>query len=378
MENAKPHLFKKTRILCMLTSACSDAGSIRKLAQAGMNIACLDLSEETYEVHRKRIRLVQDVNRNDDYNAAVCVIVRADELHHEKGVEDLRFACRNDADFLILQGCELARDIVFVRKTLQEEGKERIRIIAGLGSEAGIDSLDSILEACDGIFLERDGLLKEYEPQDEVILEKEIVEMCNEAGKPVILTVHFARSMTILRAADAVNLVLEGCDGIFLKPGSSGDVHPSETCELISCIAEKTEKKLPFREYAIKAGNYKNRTIQEAVGIAVSDAALELENVAAIVLFTQSGNTARCISRFRPCVPVIAVTFTRSTQRKLAGSWGVIPVCSEVQNSMTNDDDIACYYAKTFGVKPGQLIILSAGYPTGEGSANMMKIIRVR
>ena len=114
------------------------------------------------------------------------------------------------------------------------------------------------------------------------------------------------------------------------------------------------------------------------MGIAVSDAALELENVAAIVLFTQSGNTARCISRFRPCVPVIAVTFTRSTQRKLAGSWGVIPVCSEVQNSMTNDDDIACYYAKNFGVKPGQLIILSAGYPTGEGSANMMKIIRVR
>ena len=116
----------------------------------------------------------------------------------------------------------------------------------------------------------------------------------------------------------------------------------------------------------------------EQIGISVSDATLTLENVGAIVAFTQGGTTARRMSKFRPCVPILAVTFTKSTQRKLESYWGVIPIFSDVQNNLTNDDDLACLFAKDYGIKPGQLIILSAGYPTGEGSANMMKIIEVK
>ena len=114
------------------------------------------------------------------------------------------------------------------------------------------------------------------------------------------------------------------------------------------------------------------------MSIAISDATLTLDNIGAIVVFTQGGTTARRISKFRPKVPVLAVTFTKDTQRKLLSYWGVTPLFSDVQNQLTNDDQLASLFAKDYGVKPGQLIIISAGYPTGEGTANMMKIVEVK
>jgi hypothetical protein len=103
-----------------------------------------------------------------------------------------------------------------------------------------------------------------------------------------------------------------------------------------------------------------------------------LDGIEAIVVFTQGGTTARRISKFRPKVPILAITFTKDTQRKLESYWGVIPIFSDVQNKMTNDDDLASLFAKDYGIKKGALIIISAGYPTGEGSANMMKIVEVK
>ena len=100
--------------------------------------------------------------------------------------------------------------------------------------------------------------------------------------------------------------------------------------------------------------------------------------IAAIVVFTQGGTTARRVSKFRPCVPILAVTFSKETQRRLQAYWGVNAIHSDIQNDMTNDDELASIIAKGYGFKPGQLIIISAGYPTGEGSANMMKIVQIK
>ena len=94
--------------------------------------------------------------------------------------------------------------------------------------------------------------------------------------------------------------------------------------------------------------------------------------------FTQGGSTARRISKFRPPVPIFAVTFTKSVQRKLEGNWGVIPLYSDVQNELTNDDELASIIAKNFGIPVGKQVIITAGYPTGEGTANMLKIVDVK
>ncbi len=146
----------------------------------------------------------------------------------------------------------------------------------------------------------------------------------------------------------------------------------------MSEIAEEAEKIIDYRSRLDWLKTTSNKTVQDAVSIAISDATLTLDNIGAIVVFTQGGTTARRISKFRPCVPILAVTFTKDTQRKLLSYWGVVPLFSDVQNQLTNDDDLASLFAKDYGVKPGQLIIISAGYPTGEGSANMMKIVEVK
>ena len=139
-------------------------------------------------------------------------------------------------------------------------------------------------------------------------------------------------------------------------------------------ITEATEKIIPYREKLEHAKTTNNKTIQDAIGIAIADASLTLD-IAAIVVFTQGGTTARRVSKYRPPVPIFAVTFTKSTQGKLEVYWGVKPVFSYVQNDMTNDDELASSICKAYGHKPGELIIISAGYPTGVGSANMMKIV---
>lgn len=94
--------------------------------------------------------------------------------------------------------------------------------------------------------------------------------------------------------------------------------------------------------------------------------------------FTQGGSTARRISKFRPQVPIFAVTFTKSVQRKLESHWGVIPILSDIQNEMTNDDELATIIAKDRGLVRGDYVIITAGYPTGEGTANMMKIVEIK
>ena len=216
------------------------------------------------------------------------------------------------------------------------------------------------------------------------VYQKHIIRQANIVGKPVITATHMLDSMTHnprctrAEASDVCNAVLDGTDGVMLSAESAAGDYPVEACETMSQIAEEAEKILPYRDRLDWLKTTSNKTVQDAVSIAISDATLTLDNIGAIVAFTQGGTTARRISKFRPNVPILAVTFTKDTQRKLESYWGVIPLFSDVQNTRTNDDDLASLFAKDYGVKKGQLIIISAGYPTGEGSANMMKIVEVK
>jgi pyruvate kinase len=142
-------------------------------------------------------------------------------------------------------------------------------------------------------------------------------------------------------------------------------------------IANAMEETLPYKERLHKAVDSSQRTKNDAIAISVAETALTLD-VAAIVAFTQSGNTARRISKFRPKVPVIAVTFDEATQRSLALNWGVTTIISPVANNQNNECELARAVAREHGVQPGQSIILVAGYPVGNGATNTMKIIEVK
>ncbi|MBQ9327697.1 MAG: pyruvate kinase [Solobacterium sp.] len=302
----------------------------------------------------------------------------------QKDSEDLRFGCRNDVDFIFASFCRRASDVNAIRKILIEEGKPRIQIIAKIENQEGFDNLDSILEAADGVMVARGDLGVEIPTHMVPVYQKAIIQKANTVGKPVITATHMLDSMTHnprctrAEASDVLNAVLDGSDGVMLSAETAAGEYPVEACEMMSEISEEAESIIPYRDRLEVSKRSSNKTIQDAVGIAISDATLTLDNVGAVVVFTQGGTTARRISKFRPCVPILAITFSKSTQRKLESYWGVTPLFSDVQNSMTNDDDLACLFAKDYGIRPGQLIILSAGYPTGEGSANMMKIIPVK
>lgn len=302
----------------------------------------------------------------------------------EKDEADIRFGCQNNVDFIFASFTRRPADINAIRKICIEEGKPHINIIAKIENQEGYDNVSEILDVADGVMVARGDLGVEIPTMLVPVYQKHIIRQANIVGKPVITATHMLDSMTHnprctrAEASDVCNAVLDGTDGVMLSAESAAGDYPIEACETMSQIAEEAEKILPYRDRLDWLKTTSNKTVQDAVSIAISDATLTLDNIGAIVAFTQGGTTARRISKFRPNVPILAVTFTKDTQRKLESYWGVIPLFSDVQNTMTNDDDLASLFAKDYGVKKGQLIIISAGYPTGEGSANMMKIVEVK
>lgn len=302
----------------------------------------------------------------------------------EKDEADIRFGCQNNVDFIFASFTRRPADINAIRKICIEEGKPHINIIAKIENQEGYDNVSGILDVADGVMVARGDLGVEIPTMLVPVYQKHIIRQANIVGKPVITATHMLDSMTHnprctrAEASDVCNAVLDGTDGVMLSAESAAGDYPVEACETMSQIAEEAEKILPYRDRLDWLKTTSNKTVQDAVSIAISDATLTLDNIGAIVAFTQGGTTARRISKFRPNVPILAVTFTKDTQRKLESYWGVIPLFSDVQNTMTNDDDLASLFAKDYGVKKGQLIIISAGYPTGEGSANMMKIVEVK
>lgn len=302
----------------------------------------------------------------------------------EKDEADIRFGCQNNVDFIFASFTRRSADINAIRKICIEEGKPHINIIAKIENQEGYDNVSEILDVADGVMVARGDLGVEIPTMLVPVYQKHIIRQANIVGKPVITATHMLDSMTHnprctrAEASDVCNAVLDGTDGVMLSAESAAGDYPVEACETMSQIAEEAEKILPYRDRLDWLKTTSNKTVQDAVSIAISDATLTLDNIGAIVAFTQGGTTARRISKFRPNVPILAVTFTKDTQRKLESYWGVIPLFSDVQNTMTNDDDLASLFAKDYGVKKGQLIIISAGYPTGEGSANMMKIVEVK
>ena len=300
-----------------------------------------------------------------------------------KDDEDIRFGCLNDVDFIAASFVRRADDVMAIRRIITEMGKPKIQIIAKIENQEGFDNIESILEVADGVMVARGDLGVEVETAYVPIYQKKIIEVANKYGKAVITATHMLDSMTNnprctrAEASDVSNAILDGSDAVMLSAETAAGEYPVEAVQTMAKIAAATEKIIPYRENLEHAKTTNNKTIQDAIGIAIADASLTLD-IAAIVVFTQGGTTARRVSKYRPPVPIFAVTFTKSTQGKLELFWGVKPIFSYVQNDMTNDDELASSVVKSYGIQPGQQIILSAGYPTGEGSANFMKIITVK
>ncbi len=345
---------------------------------------------------KMRLTIIDRINED-----LVCRIVNPGVIKTRKGVNvpnvhismpfisakddaDLRFGCEMDVDYIAASFVRTAEDILAIRNIINEMGKPKIHIMAKIENQEGYDNLDEILQEADGVMVARGDLGVEVMTQFVPIYQKKMIQKANAHGKPVVTATHMLESMmgnprpTRAEASDVANAILDGSDAIMLSGETAAGLYPVESVVTMDTIAKAIERIIPYRDNLEHAKKSSRKTVQDAIGISVSDSSLTLEKIKAIVAFTQGGSTARRISKFRPPVPILAVTFTKSTQRKLAVHWGVIPIFSDIQNEMTNDDELASIIAKNYGVKPGEFVIITAGYPTGEGTANMMKIVEVK
>lgn len=302
----------------------------------------------------------------------------------EKDESDIRFACEQNVNFIAASFVRRKEDIVEIKEILKEENAEHIQVIAKIENQEGYDNLASILEVADGVMVARGDLGVEISFELVPIYQKKMIKLANDLGKPVITATHMLESMTDnprptrAEAGDVANAILDGSDAVMLSGETAAGQYPLESVNTMSTIASTMQEITPYEDLLLKARQTSQPTIQDSIGIAVAETAYNLENVEAIIAFTQSGSTAKRLSKFRPKAPIIAVTFDEKTQRSLNCLWGVHPVISDVENNSTNDEELACKIAKELDIEAGKQVIIVAGYPSGAGATNMMKIIEVK
>lgn len=301
-----------------------------------------------------------------------------------KDEADIRFGCQQGIDYIAASFTRRKEDVLAIRKICQEEGREDVQIIPKIENQEGFDNLREILEAADGVMVARGDLGVDVSLELVPIYQKRIIRIANEMGKPVVTATHMLESMqgnprpTRAEASDVANAILDGTDAIMLSGESAAGAYPVEAVQTMVKIATAIESQIyPYQETLSKQIGNSQRTKNDAIGISVADTALAMD-VAAIVAFTQSGNTARRLSKYRPKAPIIAVTFDDKTQRSLAANWGVITYKSDIVNNANNESELAREIAKMHGIAEGETILLVAGYPTGSGTTNAMKIIEVK
>lgn len=298
----------------------------------------------------------------------------------EKDLADINFGIEAGVDFIAASFVQKAADVLVIRKLVEDTGAD-VAIIAKIENEAGVSHVDEILKVADGLMVARGDLGVEIPAEEVPIVQKRIIEKCNRAGKPVITATQMLDSMmrnprpTRAEASDVANAIFDGTDAIMLSGETAAGKYPIEAVRTMARIADRTEEVLDYRELLRKRGVAAHATTTDAVSRASVQTALGL-GAAAVVTSTESGYTARMVSKYRPGVPIIAVTPNARTMRRLQLTWGVFPLLG--QRAKNTDDMIET--AVNCGLKAGllqegDLTVITAGVPVGvPGTTNLIKV----
>ncbi|WP_223068432.1 pyruvate kinase [Paenibacillus caui] len=303
----------------------------------------------------------------------------------EKDANDIVFGIEQKIDFIAASFVRKASDVLEIRALLEKHNATHIQIISKIENQQGVDNLDEILEVSDGLMVARGDLGVEIPAEDVPLVQKMMIEKCNRVGKPVITATQMLDSMqrnprpTRAEASDVANAIFDGTDAIMLSGETAAGKYPVESVLTMSRIAEKAESALAYRDIFEKQSYAQQSTVTEAISQAVASSAMDL-NAKAIITSTESGHTARMVSKYRPKAPIIAVTTVEQTMRRLALTWGVTPVKGEVASSTDEMFERAMKGGLDSGlVKEGDLVVITAGVPLGcSGSTNLIKVGQIR
>ncbi|MFG3253100.1 pyruvate kinase [Streptomyces sp. NPDC048172] len=298
----------------------------------------------------------------------------------EKDIEDLRFSLRLGCDMVALSFVRDAGDVRDVHKVMDEVGR-RVPVIAKVEKPQAVANMEDVVAAFDGVMVARGDLAVEYPLEKVPMVQKKLVDLCRRNAKPVIVATQMMESMitnsrpTRAEASDVANAILDGADAVMLSAESSVGQYPIETVKTMSKIVEAAEVELLSRGLQPLAPGKKPRTQGGSVARAACEMADFLDGKA-LVAFTKSGDTARRLSRYRVCQPILAFTTDPSTRNQLTLTWGVeTMVVPHVDNTDAMVDLVDAELFKLQRYDEGDTMIITAGSPPGvPGTTNMVRV----
>lgn len=466
---------RKTKIVCTIGPASEDRETLKRLIQAGMNVARLNFSHGDHAEHLTRIERIREVEAElgsrvallldtrgpeirtgelavdeveltagadftlttdtiegdvsrvsvsypglvDDVAAGSiilvddglislevkevagseihCTVLNGGPLKSRKGVNvpgvsvnlpgitekdaaDIRFGIEQGIDFIAASFVRKPEDVLEIRKILEEVGAD-IDIIAKIENQEGVDNLKGILEVSDGLMVARGDLGVEIPAEEVPIVQKEMIRLCNRLGKPVITATQMLDSMqrnprpTRAEASDVANAIFDGTDAIMLSGETASGRYPVEAVQTMDRIAFRAENSLKYTDIFRERIEETDVSIPDSISQAVVHTTWTLKS-SAIITSTESGRTARMVSKYRPQAPIVAVTTHDKVLRKLCLVWGVYPILGRPVT--TTDEMLQSAIAASLEsgvVRHGDSVVITAGVPVGQsGTTNIMKV----
>lgn len=327
----------------------------------------------------------------------ICRVLNAGGVKNHKGVNvpnvkinlpaitpkdraDIEFGIRNGIDFIAASFVRKAADVLAIRQILEDHKASYIQIISKIENQQGMDNLDEIIEASDGIMVARGDLGVEIPTEEIPLAQKSMIRKCNKVGKPVITATQMLDSMirnprpTRAEVTDVANAIFDGTDAIMLSGETAAGKYPVEAVKTMSLIAIRTESAIDYRTLLQSKDLHKETTITDAISNATCNIAMDL-GASAIVTATSSGHTARMVSKFKPSQVIVAATTDRRVTRQLSLSWGVYSVLTSYLDS--TDDIIDNSIKKALEcelIQNGDLVVITVGVPVGvAGTTNLIK-----
>lgn len=302
----------------------------------------------------------------------------------EKDMMDLQFGAKMNYDFIAASFVRTSADVIFLRNIIQSLGWTTPRIIAKIENMDGVNNIDEILEAADGVMVARGDMGVEIPFELIPAIQKEIIQKAYNAGKQVITATQMLESMmtnprpTRAEITDVANAIYDGTSAIMLSGETAAGKHPIQAVKTMALIAETTEKNINYKNRFAKREPDSNISITNAISHATVTTAHDL-NAKAIIAVTKRGSTARMISKYRPQSNILGFTTDEITCRQMSLSWGITPAIVE---EMTTTDDLISECTKKalqYGyVKQGDTVVITGGVPLGvSGTTNLLKVERV-
>ena len=294
--------------------------------------------------------------------------------------DDLLFGAEQGFDYVAASFVRSAADVRELRHVLDKAGS-RMRIIAKIENQEGVSNLPEILDAADGIMVARGDMGVEIDFAEIPLIQKNMIARCVACGKPVITATQMLDSMmenprpTRAEITDVANAIYDGTSAIMLSGETAAGAYPVEALKTMSAIAERTENEPHYRDERFKDAAHGQISVSDATAHAACLTARDV-NAAAIVTVSESGNTARLLSKYRPTQPIIACVMDEQVQRQLSLSWGITSLLMGPAKSTDELIEMSTALAQKNGyLHNGELAVVTAGVPVGvSGTTNMIKI----